>query len=156
AVMEKGIPMLLYEAGEALRFDEVAIRMGIKGILSVMCHIGMLPKAHVAKAKSRPLIARSTTWVRAAKSGILRVEVPLGSIVNANERLGIIADPFGQNEEEVRATDPGIVIGNLNLPLVHEGDAIFHIARFDDKDIAESLLYEELQDLLNGQSDNPL
>lgn len=156
AVMEKGIPMLLYEAGEALRFDEVSIRMGIKGILSVMRHIGMLPKAHVAKAKNnKPLIARSTTWVRAAKSGILRAGVAPGSIVTANELLGVIADPFGQNEEKVNAPVPGIVIGILNLPLVHEGDAIFHIARFDDKDIDQSKR-QELQEVLNGQADSPL
>ena len=36
AVRDVGIPVLLYEAGEALRFDEVAIRTGVKGILSVM------------------------------------------------------------------------------------------------------------------------
>lgn len=155
AVMEKGIPMLLYEAGEGLRFDEVAIRMGIKGILSVMRHIGMLPKASIAKAKNGPLIARSTTWVRAPKSGILRAGVALGSVVSANERLGVIADPFGQNEEKVHAPVPGIVIGNLNLPLVHEGDAIFHIARFDQEDIDESL-YQELQEAVNGQGDSLL
>jgi predicted deacylase len=35
AVEEEGIPMLLYEAGEALRFDEFAVRAGVKGILAV-------------------------------------------------------------------------------------------------------------------------
>ena len=34
----------------------------------------------------------------------------------------------------------GIVIGRLNLPLVHTGDALFHIAGFDDSvAVSESL-----------------
>ena len=40
---ERGQPVLIYEAGEALRFDEISIRAGLRGILNVMRHIGMLP-----------------------------------------------------------------------------------------------------------------
>jgi predicted deacylase len=153
AVMEKGIPMLLYEAGEALRFDELAIRTGIKGILSLMRHIGMLPAASAARTKKRPLVASSTIWVRAAKSGILRSAAALGSIMSKNELLGIIADPFGGNEEKVHAPVSGIVIGNSNLPLVHEGDAIFHIAHFDEKEIDQSVM-QEFQAVFNGRADS--
>lgn len=42
-----------------------------------------------------------------------------------------ITDPFGENEVPVLATTSGIVIGRLNLPLVNEGEALFHLARFD-------------------------
>jgi hypothetical protein len=149
AVMEKGIPMLLYEAGEALRFDEVAIRTGIKGILSVMRQIGMLPPTGAARAKKKPLVARSTIWIRAPRSGILRTRAALGSSTSRNGLLGIISDPFGGNEEKVHAPVSGIVIGNSNLPLVHEGDAIFHIARFDENEIDQSVLLE-FQEVFNG------
>ena len=40
---DRGMPILIYEAGEALRFDETCIRAGIRGILNVMRHVGMLP-----------------------------------------------------------------------------------------------------------------
>jgi hypothetical protein len=153
AVMEKGIPMLLYEAGEALRFDEFAIRTGIRGIVSVMCRVGMLPTRGVAGTKKKPLIARSTTWVRAPRSGILRAAAALGSIMSTNELLGIIADPFGQNEEKVHAPVSGIVIGSSKLPLVHEGDAVFHIARFDAKEMDQSVLQEFQEAFQNGRAD---
>ncbi|MCJ7815316.1 MAG: succinylglutamate desuccinylase/aspartoacylase family protein, partial [Xanthomonadales bacterium] len=39
------IPVMIYEAGEALRFDELSIRAGIRGILQVMRKLGMLPPA---------------------------------------------------------------------------------------------------------------
>ena len=140
-VMEQGVPMLLYEAGEALRFDEVAIRAGVKGIMAVMRELGML-----ASRKSRrtiphePFIARSTQWVRAPQSGILRALSPLGSRVKKGEVLGVVADPFGEHEERVEASASGLVIGRTNLPLVNEGEALFHIARFEKPDsVAEAV-----------------
>jgi predicted deacylase len=131
AVKEKGIPMLLYEAGEVLRFDEMAVRTGIRGILAVMRAIGMLPGDGNPAQKAEPIITRSTTWVRASKSGILRTRMLLGNPVAQSEPMGFIADPFGNNEEMVQSPATGIIIGRSNMPLVHEGDAIFHIACVD-------------------------
>ena len=44
--------------------------------------------------------------------------------------LGLIDDPYGCSEEHVLAPTAGIIIGRTNLPLVYEGDALCHIARF--------------------------
>ncbi len=130
---EFGIPTLLYEAGEALRFDEVGIRAGVKGIVNVMRLLGMLPATRAkSKAHTEPVVARSSSWVRAPSSGILRAMVPLGGRVKNGTLLGIVADPFGEREVEITATFSGIVIGRTNLPLVNEGDALYHIARFED------------------------
>ena len=38
-------PMLVYETGEALRFNEVAIRAGVKGVLNVMASLDIRLKA---------------------------------------------------------------------------------------------------------------
>jgi len=135
---EHGIPILLYEAGEALRFNENAIRSGVKGIVAVMRSIGMLPATSRARQPSEPLIARASSWVRAGRSGILRVTVPLGARVRKDEVIGVISDPFGQMELEVKANCAGIIIGRTNLPLANEGEALFHIARFESIRAAES------------------
>ncbi|MCW9030090.1 MAG: succinylglutamate desuccinylase/aspartoacylase family protein [Gammaproteobacteria bacterium] len=133
AAAEFGIPMLLYEAGEALRFDEVAIRAGVKGITNVMRTLEMLPPSRTkSKKRFEPVVARSSSWVRAPDSGILRAMIPLGSRVKKNTLLGVVADPFGETEETILAPFNGIVIGRTNLPLVNEGDALYHIARFED------------------------
>jgi len=132
AAAEEGIPTILYEAGGALRFDEEAIRAGIRGILSVMTNIEMLrPTPHQARPKSEPMLADSTSWVRAPVSGILQMEAPLGARVVKNARIGIIADPFGDQEEVIHSPVSGMVIGRLDLPLVHRGDAVIHIAHLD-------------------------
>jgi len=136
--MEYNIPILLYEAGEALRFDEHSIRAGVKGIVAVMRELEMLPASSRSRAYPEPLVARASTWVRAGRSGILRVTVPLGARVRKGQVIGVIADPFGQQELEVRASCGGIVIGRTNLPLVNEGEGLFHIARFDSTREAET------------------
>ncbi|MDH3354674.1 MAG: succinylglutamate desuccinylase/aspartoacylase family protein [Chromatiales bacterium] len=133
AASEAGIPMLLYEAGEALRFDEVSIRAGVKGIINVMRKLEMLPTSRSrAKKPVEPVVARSSSWIRAPESGILRAMIPLGGRVKKNTLLGVVADPFGETEVNISSNFSGIVIGRTNLPLVNEGDALYHIARFED------------------------
>jgi hypothetical protein len=131
------VPVLVYEAGEALRLDELAIRGGVNGIVRVMRHLSMLPATRRRKRAPEPLIARSSSWVRAPQSGILRSFARYGARVVRNETLlGIVSDPYGEHEYEIRAPFSGIVVGQLHLPLVNEGDALFHIARFNRTDIA--------------------
>ncbi len=131
AASEHGIPMLLFESGEALRFDEMSIRAGVKGIISVMRTLQMLPKSRYrAKTEIEPLIARSSAWIRAPESGIFRTFSALGSRVTRGDVLGMIDSPFGDSEVEVVAPSAGLVIGKTSLPLINEGDALFHIAKF--------------------------
>ncbi len=134
-----GMPVLTYEAGEALRFDELSIRGGLRGILNVMRKIGMLSDAKVT-APREPVIARSTSWVRAPSSGIVASKAKLGATVRKGQRLAVMSDPLGYREEEVTARYDGIVIGRSNLPLAHEGDALFNIAAFHSVERAEDLV----------------
>jgi len=125
-------PVLLYEAGEALRFNETAIRTGVKGALRVMRHLKMLPTAKKAPAQTPDIkISKESSWMRASQSGIVRTRVPLGGVVKAGDVLGAIADPFGEAEETITSTESGIMIGQTRSPLVHEGEALYHIASID-------------------------
>ena len=142
AAAERKMPMLLYEAGEAFRFNEVAIRLGVKGILNVLKALEMLPSKHLlsGKTKSRQYVARSSSWIRAPVSGVCNIKVALGTVVQQQGLLGSISDPLGQSEVEIKSNYEGIVISVNNLPLVNEGDAIVHIARFGNVDaVAEQL-----------------
>lgn len=135
------IPVVIYEAGEALRFDEVSIRAGIRGILQVMRHLGMLPPARGSKA-NHTVLARSTSWVRAPASGIVTALARLGSRVKEGDRLALVSDPLGDREDAVKAPYDGIVIGCSRLPLAHEGDALFHLAAFRSVGKAENAVEE--------------
>lgn len=134
---ESGFPMLVYEAGEALRHDEVSIRAGLRGVKRVMRHIGMLPKVRSSRAVP-PVVAEATAWVRAPESGIVSHKAALGEKVIEGQRLAVISDPLGEAQEKVEAPFDGIVIGRSTLPLAHEGEALFHVAAFKSLSRAES------------------
>jgi predicted deacylase len=127
------VPIILYEAGEALRFEEMYIRAGVTGVINVMRRIGMLSKSRSKKTPTPPIISDDTSWVRAPESGILRTLVPLGDKVTKGQTLAMVADPLGTTETAVDATADGMVIGRTNLPLVYEGDAVFHIAKYENR-----------------------
>jgi len=145
ATAARGIPMLLYEAGEALRFDELSIRAGIQGILNVMRGLDMLRPARGRKRSSaEPFVARSSSWVRAPASGIFHGTVTLGARVQQDEQLGIVTEPIADAESVVRAPFGGIVIGCSRLPMVLEGEALYHVASFEAlSEVAEQV--EEFQ-----------
>jgi len=139
AAAELAIPMLLYEAGEALRFDEVSIRAGVGGILAAMRQLGMLAARKSQKSTAtEPFIARSSQWIRAPGSGVFRAAKSLGGKVKRNDVLGVINDPVATLEAPVISPCNGLIIGRSELPLVHEGEAIYHIAQFEDnREVAE-------------------
>ena len=142
AAIEAGVNMLLYEGGEALRYNEKVIQKGLKGVFSVMQSIGMLREdKKVRQPKlTGSIITKSSYWVRAPISGSLRTKLKMGNSVEDQQLLGILSDPFGKARTEVRARKGGIIIGMAIMPLVSNGDALFHIATFDDNDIVEDLL----------------
>ncbi len=159
AAGQRGVPVLVYEAGEALRFDEAAIKRGVAGVLAVMRALDMLPEAGASPAE--PFVARSSSWVRAPRSGVLRNAVALGTVVEKGAVLGEVADSFGDNRTRVLARRAGMVIGGTFLPVVYEGDALFHLvdSAGDQVDAAQldvpadNARYEEMEDDLRAQDD---
>lgn len=127
------IPVLLYEAGEALRFNEPSIKVGLRGVVDVMRALEMLPPPKT-RSRRTPLAVRASTWVRSPESGIFRTTSILGQQVRKGDVLGVVADPFGERETDIRATTGGIIIGRMHLPLINEGDALFHVAHHERAD----------------------
>jgi hypothetical protein len=146
AAAEEACPVMVYEAGEALRFDEVSITVGVRGVLNVVRDLGMIAKGRARKIKPSVLL-RSSTWVRASMSGILRAQVKLGDMVQKGDVLGFISEPAGQNDSLVEASSDGIIIGRTNIPLVYEGEALFHIGRS-----RQTTLLEEHLDTLHDEA----
>jgi len=140
SVVDQGIPILLYEAGEALRFEDRSIRIGVRGIINVMRKLKMLNPAKTKAPLTPPLEANQTYWVRAPHSGIHTTLAWLGAMVEKDHVISSVCDPFGNEETRIYAPTDGVIIGALRLPLVYQGDALFHIATVDpDAPIPSSL-----------------
>lgn len=133
---ENGVPILLYEAGEALRFDDTSIKIGVKGIINVLKELQMLP-SNLKKHYKNPLILKESSWLRATESGMLRTVKALGDSVKKGEIIAFIDEPLGDRSFTLMSAFDGIIIGKSQIPLVQEGDAVFHIARSENLEIAE-------------------
>lgn len=134
---DSGVPILLYEAGEALRFDESCIRIGVKGIINVLRANGMLPNVVRKKFPKIPVVSKSSKWIRSTHSGMIRTIKALGDTVNQEEVIAYIDDPFEDEIFQIVSPFDGIIIGKSEIPLIQEGDAVFHIAKFRNLESAE-------------------
>lgn len=127
ASADVGAKVLVYEAGEAGRFDDWAIEAGVAGVERVLAHLGMTDPVPGAESIDS-VESRSSRWIRAGRSGILRLDCALGERVAEGDRLGVVSNSFGKSLRVVRAPADGLVIGRSTSPLVNQGDALVHLA----------------------------
>jgi uncharacterized protein len=123
AAHKLGKYVIVYEGGESMRFDEFAIQEGIKGTQRVMAHLGM--KKQVEGNES--VLLQETSWIRAKYAGLFTPLVNLGTKIKKGQKLGYLTDPYGETEHVIKSNTAGYTIGINYRPVVHGGDALFHI-----------------------------
>lgn len=146
------IPLLVYQAGEAMRFDENAITLGVNGTLNVMRAIEMLPKSELSEDVV-PVYSQDEDWILSHRDGILHACVELGQTVKRGDKLAQITDPFTSDvADELKAPKDGLIVGINTTPLIHEGMSIFKIDSFIDYAKAEDAIesWEEAQQELTA------
>ncbi|API86629.1 succinylglutamate desuccinylase/aspartoacylase family protein [Francisella uliginis] len=140
------IPFICYEAGEANRFNEEDINVGVAGIQNVMRKLGLLEDEEFTQ-QVKPVVSEDTEWTVSDKPGILRTEIELGTRVKEGEKIGKLIDPFG-NDDSIHLKSPidGIVLGINNYPMIKEGDQVFKVSSFQDDEKAEAKIedWEEI------------
>ncbi len=124
SAMDAGKPIIVFEGGENLRFDGFCIEKGLSGIKRLLAAHGMLPTAPTANPS---ILVEKRTWLRAKRPGMFRWWKQSGQKVVKGEPLGVINDPYGQDEISVNAPRDGYIIGHNNAPVIGQGDALFHI-----------------------------
>lgn len=126
AAAERDKLVLLYEAGQAHRFDDDAIEAGMVGVLRALRSLRMidvrLPRA------TRTRLIRRTRWIRARRGGIVDFEAGLGDYVESGQVVASISDVFGARPSRVKSSETGWVIARSLKPIVNSGDALVHIA----------------------------
>ena len=152
AARQKGVPVLTYEAGEPLRFDDEAIQIGLDGVLRVLGALDMVDD--VPPPAPPPRVMHESTWVRADRGGILEMHVDTGDEVNEGQPLWTTTSPLGAERATVESPVDGVVIGGTTIPLVAPGDAVLHVgipgedrpAREDDPTDEEDVDADETDD----------
>jgi predicted deacylase len=151
AAEKHGVKTVLYEAGEALRFDEFSIRAGLRGMVALMEQLKMLPPARKRRERLGLQVAYERTWFRTPESGFFRLKAKLGQRVKKGEVIGTVNNPFGNQSLELHSPSDGIVIGHQTQPSVYKGDAIMHIACFDAPGKAETSVDEFSEMVMDNQ-----
>lgn len=132
---EAGCPVISLEAGEVLKVEPAITTLAGRGIRRVLQHVGLVEDAPPSP-RSAPIIADSTTWVRANAGGFLTFHVSPGDIVREGQPLAtattLLGTPVEDDRGEICAPDDGIIIGMTTLPATHPGTPICHIARLPD------------------------
>ncbi len=128
AAGQQGKRILVYEAGEPMRFNRQAIDHGVQGVMRVLSALGMW-REPVPPPAQPTIVASETRWTRARRSGILHLRVELGQRVKRNQVMGVISDVFLEEKHQIRASFDGLVIGHTKNPLINQGDALVHVAR---------------------------
>jgi hypothetical protein len=126
AATELGATVLVYEAGQAHRFDEDAIETGVMGVMRTLRFMKMID---VRLPRVRPTrVMRRTRWVRARRGGLANISVDLGDEVVKGEVVATISDAFSTRPTAATASASGFVVARTLRPLVNSGDALVHIA----------------------------
>ncbi len=121
---KKNKPILVYEGGESMRFDYLAINEGINGCLRLMHAYKMIE----LELPDNPAVKiDKDTWIRANASGLFHMNANNGAFVNKGDLLGVICNPFGEIEHKILSNVDGYIVGVNNQPVVNEGDALIHL-----------------------------
>ncbi len=123
-----GKPIIVFEGGESMRCDEFAINEAIEGAHRLMRYLGMLDEPYSSKES---IFLKDSSWIRAHRSGLFKPFIVSGETVMKGQPIGVINDPFGQYDIKVISKYEGHIIGHNNNPVVHQGDALFHIGVID-------------------------
>lgn len=140
------IPFICYEAGEANKFDEETINIGIAGIQNVMRKFDILEDEEFSQ-QVKPVVSEDTEWTISDKPGVLRTEIELGTRVKEGEKIGKLIDPFGTDDSiHLKSPIDGIILGINNYPMIKEGDLVFKVSSFQDDEKAEAKIedWEEI------------
>lgn len=123
---KQGRPTILYEAGEALKFEPDVIETGTRGVLNVLRQLGMV-EGEPQKPRYQTAVNR-TLWVRAESGGILHFQKRLGDFVEKGETIAISESLFSLSTQSIISPVNGVVLGMTTLPAVKPGEPITHLA----------------------------
>jgi predicted deacylase len=127
-----GIPIILFEGGKALSSNKFVVKNGVDGVRRILDELDMLSdKFKPSEILTESIVIKKSKWVRAQKSGLLHVKIDCNKHVQKDEFLATITDPYGTMRFVVRAPNKGYIINVNHSPIVHQGDAIFHISTSD-------------------------
>lgn len=125
AAVDAGIPAVTLEAGGPSVLEESAVSHSVKGIRTLLNHLGMTSRFSLW-GDPEP-VYYSSAWQRAPVGGIVFSKVSLGQNVREGEVLGTVTNPITNVRTRIVSGYTGRVIGMALNQVVQPGFATHHI-----------------------------
>lgn len=148
----RGIPIILFEAGQANRFESGITESGVRGVFGILSYFQMLTDRFLSESIPEPAVFyySKSQWIRSCCGGLFIPQIFPGDLVQPGNVLGDIHSIHGDIRDPVRSEINGRVIG-LNLhPQVVPGRALYNIA-YLPRSFSENVKKNELE---NGMAAN--
>lgn len=121
-------PIIVYEAGESMRFDDYSINLGVRGVLNILEHFGLIPASVEEKVQQEASVQLDNRkWLRAPTAGMFIPKISNGSEFNKDQVIGIVSDTFAKRTKRIKAPYDGLVFCINHQAVVNQGDALFHV-----------------------------
>jgi predicted deacylase len=121
-------PVIVFEAGESMRFNEFSIQQGVSGILRVFKSLGMIKGLATHNEIPGPSIElERRRWLRAPTAGIFVSKITNGDKVEKGDLLGLVSDTYAKKTKQIKSPFDGYVICLNHQAVVNQGDALVHI-----------------------------
>jgi predicted deacylase len=118
---------------EAHRFQRGLIEQALIGVKSVLADYGLQTAREVNWPGWRTVIESSEkTCPRSDVGGIVDMHYDRGDIVEADEPICTITNPFKEASAPVDAPFIGLLVGILENPVVYPGNPLCHLVELDD------------------------
>jgi len=122
---DTGKPGFVCEVRAQGMYVESSVRAGVRGVLNVMKHIGMLEGEVEPQAG---IVGSGGTYrlfnVRTRKSGLVHFRVTGGDWVEPGDEIGVVRDPYGEVVDELAARTRGWVRSMVLNRVVYAGQIV--------------------------------
>lgn len=125
SAVEAEIPAVTLEAGGPSVLDEESVNHSVKGIRTLLNHLGMTTRFSLW-GDPQPVYYNSV-WQRAPVGGIVFSRVALGQTVKKGDVLGTVTNPITNVRSRIVSSYNGRVIGMALNQVVQPGFATHHI-----------------------------
>lgn len=127
---DAGIPAMYAEYLGGGRFEPEGVSAYVDGCLNVMGELGMLDRPRPTSRieheveDERPSAGHMQICHLAPRDGFFEPAVRLGQRVSAGDVLGVVTNVLGDEREEIRTSQTGIILVLRTFCRVHEGDSL--------------------------------
>jgi uncharacterized protein len=117
AAAAAGIAAVTAEAGGCGLLETAQVDRHLRGLRNALRVVGMLAGEPDPPPVDQRLVERFR-WLRCGQPGWWQPEVSVGAQVAAGDRLGVILDPFGDEQEVITAPEQGVTLFLTTSPAV--------------------------------------